>query len=378
MKINDTWYSRRRINISNIFFIFITIILINACKGQVSESSAIFSKPKPTIRGISPSIIPQAGLKYDTNLVSQYIRSIFQDSRGNYWFGPAGYPVIQYDVKSLQYFSKAEFFNGNTSITKDTMTSVHAIAEDKKGNLWFGTDYGVIQYDGKRFKSYTEIKGLKNIHIGRHSILVDKAGMIWVGTMAGVYRYQSMADSFALFQLLPPIKVENIMEDKDGKIWFVAGGKGVYSYDPRLSGDKAIGLLSDIEGLGENYANGMAQDPDRNYWFTMKEGICKYDGKSYTKIRMNDGIGGTEIWGIFIEKSGIIWITARGATTRYDPSLSIHDPNAFKVFTPADGLNCCVQSMYQDREGTMWWGAGEGLYRFDGKKFYQVKKDGPW
>ena len=50
--------------------------------------------------------------------------------------------------------------------------------------------------------------------------------MIWVGTMAGVYRYQSMADSFALFQLLPPIKVENIMEDKDGKIWFVAGGKG--------------------------------------------------------------------------------------------------------------------------------------------------------
>ena len=67
--------------IFQIYFYFVTIILINACKGQVSESSAIFSKPKPTIRGISPSIIPQAGLKYDTNLVSQYIRSIFQDSR---------------------------------------------------------------------------------------------------------------------------------------------------------------------------------------------------------------------------------------------------------------------------------------------------------
>jgi ligand-binding sensor domain-containing protein len=48
------------------------------------------------------------------------------------------------------------------------------------------------------------------------------------------------------------------------------------------------------------------------------------------------------------------------------------------VFTSADGLNCCVQSMYQDKSGNMWWGAGSGLFRFDGKRFYQVKQKGPW
>jgi len=26
----------------------------------------------------------------------------------------------------------------------------------------------------------------------------------------------------------------------------------------------------------------------------------------------------------------------------------------------------------------MWWGTGQGLYRFDGKRFYQVKQNGPW
>jgi ligand-binding sensor domain-containing protein len=115
-----------------------------------------------------------------------------------------------------------------------------------------------------------------------------------------------------------------------------------------------------------------------NMWFTMKNGICKFDGTTFTEYTAKDGLGGTEFWGIIIEQSGIIWITARGSTTRFDPSIPLPNPKAFTVFTPANGLNCCVQSMYQDRSGNMWWGAGQGLYRFDGDQFYQVKQNGPW
>jgi ligand-binding sensor domain-containing protein len=110
----------------------------------------------------------------------------------------------------------------------------------------------------------------------------------------------------------------------------------------------------------------------------MKGGICRYDGKTFREFTTKDGLGGSEVWGIYIEKSGIIWITARGSTTRYDPSIPISNSKAFTVFTVEDGINCCVQSMYQDRSGNMWWGTGQGLYRFDGKRFYQVKQNGPW
>ncbi|AEE48449.1 hypothetical protein [Haliscomenobacter hydrossis] len=82
---------------------------------------------------------------------------------------------------------------------------------------------------------------------------------------------------------------------------------------------------------------------------------------------------------IYIEEpSGIIWVTARGSTTRFDPSVPLPNPQTFTVFTPANGLNCCVQSMYQDKAGNMRWGAGQGLFRFDGQRFYQVKQHGPW
>ena len=136
--------------------------------------------------------------------------------------------------------------------------------------------------------------------------------------------------------------------------------------------------IAEKEGLGANYAGGMAQDEEGNIWFTMKNGICRYDGQSFTEYTPEDGLGGTEFWGIYIEQSGIIWVTARGSTTRFDPSIPLPDPKAFTVFTPEDGFTCCVQSMYQDRSGNMWWGTGQGLYRFDGHGFYQVKKDGPW
>ena len=357
-----------------IYILFLMGGLINACNCQVDKS-----RP-PLINASEPvtKVIGTPDPYNDPSLVSQYIRSIFQDSKGNYWFGPAGQSVAKYDGITLQYYSRNEFFHNNNNVENDYGNSVHAIAEDKDGNIWFGTFDGVVKYDGKTFKNYTEKNGLSNIRVSRKSILTDKSGNIWVGTQGGVFQYVPSADStggqcFSPFQLLPAINVKDIMEDDAGNIWFASEGEGVFRYDGKM-----IKNITGKEGLGDNYAGGMAQDESGNFWFTMKGGICHYDGKNFTNYTTEDGIGGSEIWGIFIEQSGIIWITARGSTTRFDPSVPISNPQAFTVFTPEDGLNCCVQSMYQDRSGNMWWGAGEGLFRFDGKRFYQVKQNGPW
>lgn len=309
---------------------------------------------------------------FDTTLVSQYIRSIFQDSRGNLWFGTIGEGAVRYDTKTLTYFSNPDGLFSST---------VYAINEDKNGNLWFGTDQGVYKYNGKTFRNYNQKDGLSHIDISRKGILVDKSGSIWVGTHRGIFRYDPSADrqggqSFSLFQQLPPINVAGIMEDKSGNIWFASSDQGVFRYDGGQG--KAITNFAEKEGLGENYAGGMAQDKAGNIWFTMKNGICRYDGKTFTEYTPKDGLGGREFWGIYIEASGIIWVTARGSTTRFDPSIPLPNPKAFTVYTAANGLTCCVQSMYQDRSGNMWWGTGQGLYRFDGKRFYQVKQKGPW
>lgn len=365
--------------------LFIFLIIFTSCNGQ-----------DPLPPNTAPTVIKSfktiaVAPDFDTSLVSQYIRSIFQDSKGNLWFGTLGDGVVRYDGKTLTYFSSPEGFINNT---------VYAINEDKNGNMWFGTDQGVYKYDpspllkavGQSFRNYNQKDGLNHIDISRKSILVDQSGTIWVGTHGGVYVFNPSADStggqsFSLFKQLPPINVAGIMEDKSGNIWFASSDKGVFRYDPSpTAGVKAITNIAEKEGLGENYAGGMAEDKDGHIWFLMKNGICKYDPsalpgageKTLTEYTAKDGLGGTEFWGIYIEQSGIIWVTARGYTTRFDPSIPLPNSEEFTVFTPANGLNCCVQSMYQDKSGNMWWGAGSGLFRFDGDRFYQVKRSGPW
>lgn len=351
-----------------LLFIFLTIFTF--CSGQVkTNSTKVPNTSKPTPSVIRHFKAAAMAPDFDTTLVSQYIRSIFQDSKGNLWFGTIGEGVVRYDVKTLTYLSNPEGFNAK---------SVFAINEDKTGNLWLGTDVGVYKYDGKTFRNYSEKDGLKHVDISRKGILVDKSGTIWVGTHGGVYQYDPSADReggqcFSLFRLLPPINVAGIFEDKTGNIWFASSDKGVFRYN-----GNTIANFNQKESLSENYAGGIAQDKAGNMWFTMKKGICKFDGKTFTEYTAKDGLGGTEFWGIIIEQSGIIWITARGSTTRFDPSIPLPNQTTFTVFTSANGLNCCVQSMYQDRSGNMWWGTGQGLYRFDGKRFYQVKQKGPW
>jgi hypothetical protein len=77
-------------------FTFLTILFFGtACNGQVKTNE---SKPIPNvIRSFKPaSLAPD----FDTTMVSQYIRSIFQDSKDNLWFGTLGDGVAKYDAST--------------------------------------------------------------------------------------------------------------------------------------------------------------------------------------------------------------------------------------------------------------------------------------
>jgi ligand-binding sensor domain-containing protein len=367
---------------------FIVFMLISSCIGQVKTNS---SKQSPVIiRTPSPSGF-HFNMVEDTTLVSQYIRSIFQDTKGNFWFGTAFEGLCRYDGKSLTYYTELDVFKAG---------SVHAIAEDKKGNLWFGTNNGLFKYDYKKFTHYSEKEGLARIWINRNGLFIDKDNNVWVGTVNGVFRYIASADTlggkcFAPFPLLtytiPFIATESIgsiLQDKAGNIWFASTENGIYRYDPSAelsaSGKKIIHISE--KGFENNKDGSMIQDKMGNLWFTVKDnGICKYDpsanktsGKAFTHYTTKDGLGGNETWQLYADNEGNIWVSARGSITRYDLSADKAGGKSFKVFTIADGINCCVQTIYQDKSGNMWFGAGNGLNRFDGKRFYQVRQKGPW
>src|SRR5436190_6903628 len=62
-----------------------------------------------------------------------------------------------------------------------------AIAQDREGLLWFGTQGGLVRYDGYDFRVFRSNPGDPSTIAGNYvrSMLVASDGRLWVGTFSG-------------------------------------------------------------------------------------------------------------------------------------------------------------------------------------------------
>lgn len=322
----------------------------------------------------------------DTAQISEYIVNAFEDRQGNLWFGTMSDGAVRWDGKTLTYITTDDGLCGNT---------VASIAQDKEGNMWFGTHTGASWYDGSTFTNFTEAGGL---HGAGCQILVTRDGNIWAGTNHGVFRYNG--SSFSGFDLPRPDvevlsykweagKVWRLIEDSKGNIWFATDGFGVCRYD-----GNTFTHFTRKDGLCSNNVCGMVEDAQGNIWFgslssdlpeyVNEGGLSRYDGKTFTKFPDIEGLHENDIYAIYKERSGNIWIGAVGlGAYRYDPSESLRTGvETFTLFDRTDRpdltTNFGVQGFVEDRNGTLWFGFSGGLFRFNESTFVNVTKGGPW
>lgn len=376
--------------------IFITV---TSCTGQNQNNTRVDTVPPkadPDNRSNnSPPAQPLIGpvsFQDPSIQISPFVRRIWQDRQGNFWFGTNGDGVIRYNGDSLTYFSFNQGFNG---------LAVRAILEDQQGNIWFGTEAGISRYtpaaSGKaigNFTNYTQADGL--IHNDVWSMITDRKGIIWIGTLQGVSRFNGK--TFTTFDL-PETKPDysrgvtsariahSIMEDSRGRIWFGTNG-GAYIYDPLLGPDSLLNL-SVKDGLCHNTVNSILEDDHGNFWFaTHHNGVCRWNGKSFTHFTPEDGVHGTEVWSLFKDQDGNIWFPTEGfGIFRYNSSHTAEtNEEVFTNFGESDGLiSKAIQCIFQDKEGRIWCGGWLGLYRYDPSStassalpFVNLTKNVPW
>jgi ligand-binding sensor domain-containing protein len=64
---------------------------------------------------------------------------------------------------------------------------VYTVIKDKKGFLWFGTDNGVVRFDGRKFEVFNLELGLVDpVVFGLHE---DQMGRIWFRSFTGKLAY---------------------------------------------------------------------------------------------------------------------------------------------------------------------------------------------
>lgn len=298
-------------------------------------------------------------------LISLFVRRIFEDSKGNLWFGTNGDGVARYNGDKLEYFDISNGFNAQ---------AVRGIVEDKNNQIWFATNTGLIGYNGTNFKQYTETDGL--IGNDMWSIYIDLNNTLWLGTINGVSQFNGTTfKTFELPETTPDYNrgvtsskiVHAIMQDSKNQMWF-ATNNGAYIYD-----GKTLKNLSETDGLSNNSVNDILEDNSGNIWFaTHHKGVSFYNGNTFKNFDTNT-IKGTEVWSLYKDHTGAIWFPTEGF------GVYKFNGDTFLNYHTNEGLTSgAIQDIFQDSNGKFWLGGHLGLFSYNGKRFYSIAKDGPW
>jgi len=361
------------------------VLTLTACNGQDktpvhSAQTSADSLTATYNRQLHPPFLGPLNQQDPGNQISPFVRRIFQDQVGSMWFGTNGDGVIRYQGDSLQYLSVQQGFGG---------VAVRAILGDRHGNVWFGTNGGLTKYvPAQGFTNYTEQDGLVNNDIW--TMTFDQEGILWIGTLEGVSRFDGK--EFTHFNLPETVSdpsrgvtstriVHHIMEDSKERMWFATNG-GAFIYDPSASDDQArLTNISEKDGLCNNVVNCVLEDQQGNIWFaTHHNGVCRWDGKSFTRFTAQDGVEGPEAWDLYQDRSGNIWFPTEGyGVFRYNGSKEY----PFTNFSETEGLaSRAVQCTFEDKDGRIWCGGWLGLYRYDPSQpeagFVNLTKELPW
>lgn len=344
------------------------LVPLAACKGQLGHERFADDQVSPGQVGT-----PSSKLNDDVQ-IAEYVVEAFEDSRGVLWFGTINKGVARYDGSSLHYLTEKDGLCGNT---------IASIAEDSAGALWFGGHTGVCRYDGKTFTPFFDTEG---------SVRADRSGTIWVSTNNGVHRYDGTA--FTTFSVpLPttrpqaysivPGRVIFQLEDSQGSLWFSTDGYGAFRYNPA---DKSFTQFTKKDGLCSNTVWTILEDRQGRIWLTSIQaykpsmtgdgGVSRYDGRAFTTFSDVAGLSNNDIYTIYEDRSGNIWIGATGV------GAYIYDGSEFILFNRTDRpdltVNFGLQALWEDRDGRLWCGFSGGLFRFSGSSFVNVTQDGPW
>lgn len=117
-------------------------------------------------------------------------------------------------------------------------------------------------------------------------------------------------------------------------------------------------------GLPGNHVNKIIQDRIGRLWIGTMNGVCRYDGKNFTRFDEDNLLSVNPVKTIFEDHDGNIWFgTIRKGLVKYSGT-------GFSYLTTTEGmLSDIVNAIAEDKSGNIWIGTSEGLSRYDGKEF---------
>lgn len=247
----------------------------------------------------------------------------------------------------------------NSNLPSDDYTCV---AEDKYGNMWFGTSAdGLIKFDGKKFYRYTaENTGAITSNYTRRMIK-DKEGNLWVGLSNGIVRYNG-AEWYSIHTNM----VTSLKASSDNRIIAATSGGGLAEY---YNGE-ITRIHSTENGLHNNDLASACIDNSGTLWagiFT--GGIDIYNNTGWKHLTSDkDGLPYNCNSAFESDTDGMLFGIFRSTV---DNSPAMHTIAKYengkwtKIFSAL--VDFYYNNIHIDNKNAVWFGLGDKIYRIKDK-----------
>jgi ligand-binding sensor domain-containing protein/signal transduction histidine kinase/CheY-like chemotaxis protein len=277
------------------------------------------------------------------SLSNNNVRVVFQQNNyieNRLWIGTDGGGLNKFDPEKETFVHFLHEEHNPYSISSNNVRAICEGNEKSKNILWIGTDNGLnkFDYERKKFIHYKHEKRNHNSlsHNQIMDIYNDNSSILWIGTKGGLNKFYY-----------------------DQKIFVHYKNKKA---NPNSLSDNIIMDIfkSDINVL----------------WIgTEKGGINKLNlnMEQFSHITSEPGnlnsLSHKHVSAIYEDRSGVLWVGT------HDGGLNkmVRDKNNYEIFrywinensTPNNWNYNYINTIFEDRFGTLWIGAAEGLYRLD-------------
>jgi diguanylate cyclase (GGDEF)-like protein len=241
--------------------------------------------------------------------------------------------------------------------------SAGAIAQDRDGYLWVGTQAGLARFDGVRFTSYGPETEPALAGIWIHALHPGRDGRLWIGSYKGVAVHDG--ERFSRIPAADPerwssLDVQDFAEDDTGRMW-VATTSGLFeARDQRLHPVAGSPSMTHAVLAGGNAL-----------WVGGRGAVHRRDHSGWHTLPLPPAAGDAPVNRLAAAQDRLWAATAKG--------LFVFDAGRWQPFAGTPALHGVpVDLLYVDRAGSVWAGGDEGLARIrNGRLVEFVASDSP-
>jgi ligand-binding sensor domain-containing protein len=275
------------------------------------------------------------------------------DRYGDLWIGTIGEGLWR--VRSGFTPARIEKATLGSALFSD---AVQAVFEDREGNLWVGTTVGLHRLTRQPLTPLT--------NVGLVTAAEAAAGDVWAGTNYGVVRFRERDGTWVGRRLDgPPTYVNTMHRDRFGAVW-VGAVEGLR----RIDGDRLRAVAVPAE-FGPSSVTCLSSDPRGGLWLGNGSAVLHWDRNRFTPLVLPDAAPGRRPACVHHDARERLWIGFPGAR------LSLRDESgSFRHFGP-DTFGpeaTTISGVFESSDGTIWVPTNAGVTRFNDQGIYTFRR----